>query len=202
MRQTALAVAFLLLSSSNTFSAENTEKSWRLGGGAAIPVSPDRFKDVHSFGFDFHVGLGVKLARGFHVLAVYDLCRLFVDENGVTDYIESIDPTLSPGDPVDSSPTNVHTAMVLAVVPLTSSDSARPTVIGGVGWMWLQQGTISYSGGDLGGGNESAPAVTIGVGVEFEIDYNLRAFVEAAWMVGFTDDQSTQWVPVRFGVCR
>ena len=202
MKQTALAVMVLMLLASSASSAENYEMSWRLGGGTAVPVSPDWFENVHSFGFGFQAGLGIKLQRGLHVLAVFDLYRFLVDENGVTEYIESLDPSHSPGDPVDSNPSNVYAAMAMAVLPLTSSNLAKPIVAGGIGWMWLRSGTISYKGGDLGGGEESAFAVTLGAGVEFTLDYSLRAFVEAAWVVGFTNDDATQLVPIRFGICR
>jgi hypothetical protein len=194
--------AFLPLGCDDARASVDPELTWRLGGGASIPVSPDRFEEVHSFGLNLQVGVGVSLPGGLRVVAAYDFNRMFVDEAGVTNYIKSLDPTHDPGDPVDSNPTGIHTLMAVAVYAFGPSPVARAYVLGGLGWMWLRPGDISYEGGQLGGSNESAFATTLGAGVEFSLSYTLNAFVEAAWTVGFTPDDATQFVPVRFGICR
>jgi len=182
-------------------SAAVWEWSWRLGGGSSIPVSPENFDKIHSAGLDLDVGLGARIPRGLILLAVYDFNRFFVDENGVTEYVKSLDPSWDPGDPVDSNPTYIHTIMAMAVLPFTASLVARPYVLGGVGWMWLRPGDITYSNEKLEGTRESAFATTLGAGVEFRLSPSLNAFLEAAWTVGFTDE-TIQFVPIRFGVFR
>jgi opacity protein-like surface antigen len=196
----AVAGAILVLVTSGVWAVEGYEPSWRMGGGFSYPISPESLKNLHGTGLELQVGLGAHVPAGLSLMAVYGHTRVFVDEQGVTDYIRSLDSTYDPGDPVDSNPTTIHTLVAQAVVPLTASSVARPYLVGGVGWMWVHSGDITYSGGQLGGGKESAFAITLGLGVEFPVSFSLNAFVQAAWVVGFTNDENTQFVPVLIGI--
>jgi opacity protein-like surface antigen len=178
------------------------ELSWRLGAGSAFPLTPERFGDLHTAGLDVEVGVGARIPHGLLLIGTYDFTRFFVDEAAVTEFVQSEDPSHDPGDPVDSSPTVVHSVMVQAVVPLTSSLVARPYVIGGIGWMWLRSGDITYEDGKIEGDDESGFATALGLGVDFRVDRDLKAFVEAAWSLGFTGDKNTQYAALRLGICR
>lgn len=191
----SIVITILLFAASAARATEGRELSWRVGGGLAYPIAPDFFKNVHSVGVDVQGALGARVPLGFDLLATYEFTRFFVDENEVTDYIKSLDPDYDPGDPVDSNPTILHTVMAQAVVPFTLSQEIWPFLVGGVGWMWVRGGDVSYPDGKLGGKNESAFALTLGAGVAFYVSPSLTASVRLAWVVGFTDE-STQLVPV------
>jgi hypothetical protein len=68
--------------------------------------------------------------------------------------------------------------------------------------MWVQTGDITYTGGTLGGGKESAFATALGGGVDFRAGPTINVFIEAVWYVGFTEDNTTQILPVRVGIYR
>jgi opacity protein-like surface antigen len=176
--------------------------TWRIAGGSCIPVNPEQLQDLYNTGLNLEAGLGLTFSHGIRVYGAYDYNSIFADEQAVTDFVASQDPSFDTSSTVDSNPARVQTAMALAVVELTRNVSAKPYLIGGVGWMWLSNGDITYTGGTLGGGTESGFATALGAGVDFRAGYTMNVFVEAVWIVGFTGDDATQVVPVRVGIYR
>jgi hypothetical protein len=196
----ALVAAIVAFAAGGARAEDGVEWSWRLGGGTTFPIHSERLRDIHATGINLEAGLGVRAPYGFLVFGTYDFNWMFVDENGVTEYLESLDPSFDPGSPVDSNPTKIQTALAQAVYPFTSSVVARPYAIGGLGWMWVRGGDISYTGTTLGGDDESGFATALGAGIEFRVGPTLNAYVEAAWTVGFTGGETTQIVTVRIGI--
>ena len=198
-----LAAAILAtVPTSGAHALTDVQWTWRLAGGSSIPVSPEWFDRVHSAGLNAQAGVGARISTRVSLVAAYEFSRMFVDETGVTEYIKAQDPSFDPGDPVDSSPTTVHSIIALAVIPLTASTVARPYLTGGVGWMWLRPGDITYTGDKLDRNNESAFSLALGGGLEAPVSPSLGVLLEAVWNVGFTEEETTQSVAIRIGVYR
>jgi opacity protein-like surface antigen len=79
---------------------------------------------------------------------------------------------------------------------------ARPYVVGGIGWMWVDAGDITYADGKIEGEDDSGFAATLGLGVDFRLSPTLNAFVEVAWNLGFAGDGNTQYAALRIGIFR
>jgi hypothetical protein len=176
--------------------------TWRIAGGSCVPAGPEQLRDLYNTGLNLEAGLGSTFSHGIRLYGAYDFNSIFADEQAVTDYVASQDPSFDTSSTVDSNPAYVHTAMALATLALTQNVSAKPYLVGGLGWMWLRNGDITYTGGTLGGGSESGFATALGAGIDFRAGYTMNVFVEAVWFVGFTGDSATQIVPVRVGIYR
>jgi opacity protein-like surface antigen len=199
----AIAAAALATASDGSHAADEYEFTWRLAGGASFPVHSELLSDLHTSGINLEVGVGAMLPLGFRLYGTYDYNTLFADEEAATQYVESQeDPSFDTSNTVDANPTRIHTVMAWAFLPVTKNVAAKPYVVGGIGWMWVRTGDITYTGGTLGGGEESAFATALGGGVDFRAGPTINVFVEAVWYVGFTDDNTTQIVPLRVGVYR
>lgn len=180
--------------------AGETGLTWRLAGGSCAPVHSGLFRDLHTSGINLGGGAGALLPAGLRLFGTYDFNSLFADEESAAEFVQSQDPSFDTSQTVDANPTRLHTVMGVAFLPLTGAGSARPYVIGGVGWMWVRAGDITYSAGQVGGGEESGFATALGGGVELRAGPALKVFVEAVWYVGFTPGDTTQIVPVRVGI--
>ncbi len=201
-RAALVAAVLVVFATGHVRAAGDHAFTWRIAGGSCFPVNPERLRDLYNTGLNLEAGLGSTLSHGIRVYGAYDFNSIFADEQAVTDFVASQDPSFDTSSTVDSNPARVQTFMALAVVGLTQNVSAKPYLVGGVGWMWLRNGDITYTGGTLGGGSESGFATALGVGVDFRAGYTMNVFVEAVWFVGFTGDNATQVVPVRVGIYR
>lgn len=199
-RAATLATAVFVLASGHAVAAGERQLTWRLAGGSCFPVNPQLLTDLHTAGLSFQGGAGVWLPVGVRVYLAYDFNSLFADEPSVKDYVEARDPTFNASSAVDANPTRIHTALAMAFVPLARSVAARPFALAGIGWMWAKVGDITYPDGRLGGGRDAGFAMALGGGIDFRAGYDINVFVEAVWMAGFTEDNTTQVVPVRIGV--
>lgn len=199
----ALAAAFALLAVPSGASAESeVELAWRLAGGTTFPVEPGGFRDLYTAGLNLEVGLGVLVPRGIRLICTYDLNSFFVNESAVTERVRSVDPSYDPGQPADSSPGRIHAGLVQAVVPVTGSTVAAPYAIGAIGWMWVRSGDITYPDGKIEGKNQTGFALALGLGVDFRVARDLDAFLEAAWSLGLTSGDHTQYSSIRVGISR
>jgi opacity protein-like surface antigen len=201
-RAALLAAAVFAFLTGTSYAAGERQLTRRLAGGSCFPVHSELLTDLHSSGLNLEGGVGALLPIGIRVYGAYDFNSLFVDEQGVTEYVESQDPSFDTGSVVDANPTRIHTAMAVAFVPLTKTVAAKPYVLCGIGWMWVSAGDITYSGGTLGGSEDSGFATALGGGIDFRAGPTINVFVEAVWYVGFTEGNTTQIIPLRIGVYR
>jgi hypothetical protein len=91
-------------------------------------------------------------------------------------------------------------ANLKALIP-TGSSSKTPYFIGGVSFFALSvsDGTVRYEQytGTIGGDSDPAIGLSLGAGISFVMNPRMNIFVEAAYGVGFTENQDTQ-----YNICR
>jgi hypothetical protein len=201
-RAAVVAIASLAVAIQSSEAAGERQITWRLAGGTCFPIHSELLTELHTAGLNLEGGLGVHLPAGLRIYGTYNYNSLFADEQSVTEYVDSVDPSFDTSKTVDANPTRIQTAMVVAFVPFTGAVAARPYVIGGGGWMWVNMGDITYTGGNLGGGGDSGFATALGGGIDFAAGPTINVFVEAVWYVGFTENDTTQIIPVRIGIYR
>lgn len=84
------------------------------------------------------------------------------------------------------------TANIVLQVPMMVV--AKPYVIGGIGYNWMK-----FDGGALGTDKENKMGWNVGGGVKFGLG-TLNTMLEARYITINTDDGSTHYVPVTFGI--
>lgn len=84
-----------------------------------------------------------------------------------------------------------------AIVDLSSSSSAKPYLLGGVG-LYNGKAEVKSSFGS-GSSSDSNLGIQAGGGLQFQLS-GFSTFLEARYVNVFSDGSSTQWIPITFGV--
>jgi hypothetical protein len=65
----------------------------------------------------------------------------------------------------------------------------------------VSDGTVRYEQYTRTIGNDLEPAIglALGAGISFVMNPNMNIFIEARYGVGFTEDEDTQYIPIKVG---
>ena len=184
----------VMFSSMTTFLwAQDVQKTvFYLGGGPSFPIT-SMFSDCWETGFNVGGGIGYIADRDFTLRGYLDYNRFgFYDSN-----ILNI-----PGYNISSSRDAINTislsAEIMTTFPL--GDTVKIYFLSGLGYFRISGGKIENgpalfiipSGDDI--------FVDFGIGLDFKINKKISFFTEFKYAIGFTYKQSTQYIPLRFGL--
>lgn len=193
-----IIVAFIQTS----FAHEQMKKvSYSVNAGLSLPSAPDDFSDFWKTGFNIGGAIGYPLEANLAFQACLDYSSFTYDKDRyLSDY----------GFPglniiIDGGNTSIFTASANLKVMLSPHGSfVSPYFIGGLGFLRLSLSdmTRSFQGDIYGlkGASETAIAVFFGAGFDFVINERVIFFAEGKYGVGFTEDESTQYFPIKFGL--
>jgi len=160
-----------------------------LGGGAAIPVVPSAFTDFWNTGFNVDGTLQFKVAPEVALTAGFDVGRFGFSGLGL------------PYASTDGGATTISFASVgMKLYPLAKTGSVVQLYLGfGAGFYRLNIADMSVRVGSQFSQVTSTPDNAFGVHTVAGIQTN-DFFIEASYLVGFTQGGATGYLPLRIGV--
>lgn len=172
-----------------------------LSGGLSFPSQPQDFSDYWNMGFNVGAGIGYSFSPSLSLGGSFDYSNFSFDADallhkaGFAGYGISI----SGG---SASIITVHANLKFSLIPQGASVS--PYLLGGLGFFSLSASDVkvSYQGlnATVSPGSESAFSIHFGAGLDIPIAQTTDLFLQLAYGIGFTEDKSTNYLPVKSGV--
>lgn len=169
-----------------------------LNGTLAWPLSPSDFSDYYKIGFpNFGAGLGFAVSPSISFMAYFDYHHFGFNGDeywhdlglGGLFTVSGHDATII-----------TISGNLKAAVP---TGAARPYFIGGAGLMMLSISSGSISGGGevfrFDAQSENAFSFNAGLGADFPLASEASIFIDGRMVFGFTEDESTLFLPLRLG---
>jgi len=185
--------------------ATGTEKVKRvsiyLGGGIALPMSPSSFSDFWSMGYSFGGGLGYAFSPSLAFVGQVDYNNFALDGDAILEQsgFGGMGISISGG---SASIFSISGNLRANLIP--TPNSLSPYFIGGIGYATVSTGDFTLSGGGQsiteGGFSESHMSVLFGVGLDIPASEALDVFLEGKYGIVFTEDQTSNYIPLRAGV--
>jgi len=178
--------------------AQHKKVELYIGGGLSFPMS-EGFSDMWSMGFSAGGGVGYRFGSNISGNANLSYSSFPIDE----------DKFLA-GAPsgVEISGGSVSVVLVTAnlkVLLIANPQEVSPYLIGGIGLFSLSVSdvTVSYLGTTVTANtsaSESALGIVFGGGVDIPVSPSLKIFLEAGYVMGFTEGDSTEYLPLKGGI--
>ncbi len=168
--------------------------------GLGIPSSPETFSDQWSMGFTVGAGYGVALSPVLSIQGNVDYTRFSFDSQGFLSDL-GLGGT---GIEIDGAAATIITVMGNLKAGLQTEGNLTPYAVGGLGLFRISAGDVKVSG--LGastsaeGESEMRLGLGLGVGVDVAFTPQYGLFLEGRYTVGFTEDNSTSFFPLRAGL--
>jgi len=195
--QYTLFCAALLLVTAPAAKAETVYKpKIVVHGDVSIPVEPSEFSDGFSVGLGGGIGIAFPLASRFAIVADVDYKVFGIDEAGFRQ-AHGIPPGVSlTGDQLQA----LYASLAIKIDLVTAPSQVRPYLIGGGGYFRLNPEAFAADGTSLGFESENTLGAHGGGGLEIVLAPYLILFLDAVYVVGFTESEHTSYVSIRPGV--
>jgi len=172
-----------------------------LSGGISIPSSPTEFTDYWNLGFNGGAGIGYVFSPNFSANAYFDFNTMALNEDNFLG-----DLGAPSGVSIDGGSINIITVMANVKGNLIAKPkSISPYFKVGIGLFSLSATdvTVSYMGVSMTeslDASEEALGLIFGGGIDFPVSPNILIFIEGNYCVGFTEDESTSFIPIKGGL--
>lgn len=173
-----------------------------IGGGLSFPMSPEIFSDYWSMGFNFGGGIGYKFGRNISGNAYFSYTSFPLNESKFLDDLNApSEVNISGG----SASVILVTANIKALL-IANPNQVTPYLLSGLGLFSLSTSdvTVSYQGYQQianTSNSESAFGIVFGGGVDIPVSPTIKVFLEIGYVIGFTEGESTGYMPVKGGLC-
>jgi len=196
MRIAILGVVLLGLASPSAV-AGITDPHVLVHGGLVIPTAPNSFADRSNLGFGGGIGLGLTLISPLVILGQVDFTTFGLDEAGY----RKLNPDISAGSRVRGGEISlVYASLGLRLNLPAHPASIRPYLIAGAGYFRYAGDAVNVDGTERGFRTEDTTGVHGGGGLDVLLGPFMHVFFEAVFIAGFTDTDSTGYLPVRTGI--
>ena len=202
MRKIIFNIFLLLVTAVNVFAQEPNKVELYGNSGISFPAGPDEFSDYWKMGFNLGGGIGYPLTPNFVLIGYFDFNSFKFDDDAFLEDYGLGGSGLS----VSGGEASVITLSGNLKINLqTSSSQARPYLIGGIGLFKLSVSDMTIYdrfGGfaKTEGDSETAFSVLLGAGIDFAVGERMDLFFEGKYAIGFTEDESTQVLPIKLGL--
>ena len=177
--------------------------------GAAFPVAPPEFPDLWKVGWTVGGGVAVILSPRWEVATTAHFQHFGADEAAHVDAL-----LLSgPGGVSEIASLDGHDARTLSLTSemrfhfRAADDPVAPFLSFGAGYFQISTTDAvvvpvdpSLATVPIPGDTDSALAATVGGGVRLRANDTLRVEVRSAYTIGFTEQSSTEYLPLRVGL--
>ncbi len=165
-------------------------------GDVSIPTDPQQFVDGFSLGLGGGVGVGFPLSSRFAVVADVDYKVFGVDEEGFRRTYGVPPSKVLTGDQIAT----FYASLSLKVDLISAPAQIRPYLIGGGGFFRYNPDDFAVDETSMGFQSENTFGVNAGGGVEVVLAPYLVLFLDAMYVVGFTENENTGYVTIRPGI--
>jgi hypothetical protein len=178
-------------------------------GGISLPNDPPELIEF------WDMGLGLEAAWGFRLSPLWEMLAAFSWQRFPADEAAQIDDLLLSGpggtleiESLDGRDASAMTATIeMRFHVPTEGGAVLPYLSFGWGLFSIATSDAVVTPADSGidpvvvlGESDSALGVTIGGGLQLPVGGGTRIVLDCAYTVGFTDEISTQYLPVRLGL--
>lgn len=185
------------------FAHSQTTPVFYLNSGVSIPAAPDAFSDYRKMGLNLGGGMGYPLTSNLTLQGYVDYNNFTFDEER---FLADRGRLGERGVSIDGGAATILTISGNLKVSVPSSTARiAPFFTGGVSFFKRSISDVSISGtrfkvefDDI----DSATAFSIGFGAGLDVNLSdhVALFIEGKYAIGFTEDESTQYVPVKLGL--
>ena len=202
MYRILIAICIVLATIQTSFAQEQVKKgTFSFNSGFSLPSSPEEFSDYWNSGINFGVGIERPISPKLIFQACLDYNTFpmnedkFLSEAGVSGYDISL----------DGGGASIINVSANLKAPLSVKESSvTPYFVGGLGIFRLSVGdiTVRYQGQSetAEGASETALSILLGTGLDFTINPKVKMFVEIKYGIGFTEGESTKYIPIKVGL--
>lgn len=201
MKKIIFGLFLFLASIANAFAQGTNKPEFYGNSGISFPIGPDEFSDYWRMGFNFGGGIGYPISPNLSLVGYFDFNNFrFDDDKYLRDYgFAGYGISISGGEA-----SIITLSGNLKATLHTTTSSVHPYLWGGIGFFKLSIGDITIYGPggavSVEGDSESAFSVLVGGGIDFVIGERMDLFIEGKYVIGFTEGESTQMFPVKFGI--
>jgi len=201
MKQTMIVTIILFTVILVPFAHSRNEPVLYLNVGASAPTAPETFSEHWQRNFNLGGGIGFHLSPNLILQGYVARNNFTLDEDKFfTDY-----PQLGESVSIDGGELKFLTVFGdLKAVLGPSKARLAPYLIGGGGFSKQYFTDISISGKritvELGIASETTFAVAFGAGMDINLSDNFALFIEGRYTIGFTENESIKYVPVKIGL--
>ena len=181
-------------------SAQENKYTLLLNAGISIPSIPSGFSNNWQTGFTVGIGIGYNTSTYSHIIVQFNYYNNQLDKDS---YIERIAGGKSALD-AEGGSTSIVTANIMYKPSFNSSGTIIPYLIFGIGLMNISKSNITvsvYSESFLVEGESNVYfSLMGGAGVDIFVSKYLILFAEANYYVGFKEDETVGFIPIRLGL--
>lgn len=178
-------------------------------GGITLPAAPPEFGDFWKTGLAVGGGVGVRLSTFWEIVTTAHYQRFAADERGQIDGLL----LAGPGGVLEIASIDGRDAEAIALVtelrvhPGRAGSSIDPFLAFGSGLFRVSTTDAIVTADDpriapiqIPGDTDTALAATVGGGVQFRVAPGWKIVLDSIYTIGFTDQSSTEFLPLRLGV--
>ena len=178
-------------------------------GGVSFPAAPPEFSDFWKTGFAIGGGVGVRLTPFWEIVTSAHYQRFPADEEGQIDglLLEGPGGVLEIASIDGRDAETIALLMEVRVHPGSPESSIDPFLAFGSGFCRVATTDAMVRPADPGyapipilGDTDSALAATIGGGLGYRVAPGWQIVLESIYTIAFTDQSSTEFLPLRLGV--
>ena len=202
MKNCLISIAIILLTSYDAQAQYDKKSTYYINSGFSFPSAPDGFSEFWKLGFNFGGGISYPVTKVFWFRGYYGFNNFGFDEDAVLKDLGLVGSGLE----IDGGTATAMqgTGNLKIVLPTSPDSKAKPYFTGGIGFMRFSTSDVKIAlQGDsdtIDGDSETAFSIDFGAGLDITINEKIALFVEGAYTIGFTEDESTQYLPIRIGI--
>lgn len=158
--------------------------------GLSFPTAPSGFTDGYNMGFNFGGGIEYSVLP-FSMLCIrgnFDYNKFLLDKEDTGVAIEGGNRSI------------ILISGSARVAPPIPMLPIKPYILGGVGLFQVSTEDVKIGIIKIEGDSESAFSLLFGAGIDFSPIPLIAFFVEGNYVLGFTEDENTEYFPVKLGL--
>ena len=176
--------------------------SFQFNTGGSFASSPDEFSDFYGTGYNLGAGIRFEVAPSVEISISGQYNDFLVNEE---EFYDRAGVSESQRDQLDlEAGASIISGEVDLRYNIATDGPVKPYLKGGPGFYRTAEdnGTLSGPGGSatFDGDSETSFGLNFGVGLAYYISSQASIFAEPSYAIAFTEDESTQYLPIRFGV--
>lgn len=201
MKKWFAGIGLLIFMSSPSYAAYGTKAEFYYNAGYSLSIAPDTFSTFWDNGINLGGGIGYSFLSRIALIAYFDYTSFPLNEKVVAD---EFGPGISETDVRGESAKILHFTGNVKLNPLLNPSTLSPFLSGGIGVLRFSSEAVDASGPGpserIAERSSTGFAVNIGAGLDILIPGPLDFFLEGRYIIGFTEGESTSYVPFRGGI--
>jgi len=196
-----LGFGILILFANDSYAVYGTKTEFYYGAGLSLPAGPDTFKTFWDKGINLGGGIGYSFLSRIALIAYFDYTSFPLDKKAV---IQEFDLNITESEVEGESAKILHLSGNLKLSPFLNPKTFSPFVSGGIGILKYSSEVVrtpvTGTAERIGERSSTGFSTNLGAGLDILIPGPLDIFLEGRYIIGFTEGESTSYIPLRGGL--